>query len=139
MKSFLRIAFYSCIGLSLLSCGADTAEQNTEQVVADSIATTEVVVQETLNAEQQALKSQLEGLEQRLNEKVASLSAARDTAITAEIPELEGKIKKLQVREKQLAQHLKKFEAEMNGDLADLNERFKSLAKSIEADLEAME
>lgn len=139
MKSFFRIAFYSCIGLSLLSCGADTAEQNTEQVVADSIAITEVVVQKTLNAEQQALKSQLEGLEQRLNEKVASLSAARDTAITAEIPELEGKIKKLQVREKQLAQHLKKFEAEMNGDLADLNERFKSLAKSIEADLEAME
>lgn len=139
MKSFFRIAFYSCIGLSLLSCGADTAEQNTEQLVADSITTTEVVVQETLNAEQQALKSQLEGLEQRLNEKVASLSAARDTAITAEIPELEGKIKKLQVREKQLAQHLKKFEAEMNGDLADLNERFKALAKSIEADLEAME
>ncbi|MCG8326099.1 MAG: hypothetical protein MI974_00380 [Chitinophagales bacterium] len=139
MKSFFRIAFYSCIGLSLLSCGADTAEQNTEQLVADSITTTEVVVQETLNAEQQALKSQLEGLEQRLNEKVASLSAARDTAITAEIPELEGKIKKLQVREKQLAQHLKKFEAEMNGDLADLNERFKALANSIEADLEAME
>ena len=139
MRSFLRIAFYSCIGLSLLSCETETTQHNTEQAVTDSIATTEVVEQEILNEEQLALKSQLEGLEQRLNEKVASLSAARDSATTAEIPDLEGKIKKLQVREKQLAQHLKKFEAEMNGDLADLNERFKALANSIEADLKAME
>ena len=85
------------------------------------------------------IEVELKEVQTKLNSRLESLRGALDTTVVQERPELEGKIRKLEAREKQLTQHLKKFEQELSDGEEKLEKRFKDLITDIKADLKAVE
>jgi chaperonin cofactor prefoldin len=129
----VRIFFLGFIlGCTLLACSNDKAvDSQAEQ--ADATSSVAVPARQM-----SALEKQLEDVQAELGSRLEGLRAALDTTVVQERPELEGKIRKLEAREKQLTQHLKKFEQELSGSQEELEKRFNDLIADIKEDLKAV-
>jgi TolA-binding protein len=141
----IHMMYRICLSLCLLffvvacnqSASTDQAEaENTDPTTEVSTDNEEEV--KGLAKEQVELRAQMEAIEEELSRRLSELKGQTDSVSTEMKAELMGKIKKLEVREKQLAQHIRKFEDGIGGgDLKTLNERFQALIEDIKTDLEA--
>jgi hypothetical protein len=126
-----QIIFSFLVIMVLGACSGESGNQQEETATSQD---TTALEQERIT--QLPVQKDLEEVQERLEVRLTALQTELDSAQVDRQADLQGMIRKLEAREKQLAQHLRKFEMGMSGNAEELEKRFQQLIEDIEADLE---